>query len=182
MKWLIIYNRFANGGGSLAVLSQVEKAVKAVGVDYDKLHTAEDGSLAPPSWQEYEKVALVGGDGTLHRLLNTWGVPPIPLCLISGGSGNDFSRLAQGTASLKEQIHHFIHGQTSNVDLGRCNGVWFATGVGIGFDGEVARILNKNSRFKGHLAYLLVVILQIFRYKEKEIEVSHDGGIEKGPS
>lgn len=179
MDCLLIYNPFANGGHSNQILKKVEAFLQEHSIGYDTKSTPSKKGEQAPNYSEYRRVIILGGDGTLHRVLNYWGIPPLPVCLISAGSGNDFSRLSHKSASLKAQLNQFLENQTYPCDLGQCNGVWFATGVGIGFDGRVAQTLQKNSRFKGHLAYMLVVIMQIFSYKETEMRVVHDEGEEK---
>jgi len=178
MDCLLIYNPFAKGGNSHHTLKKVEAFLLANKIDYATKITPGNREEKIPDWTQFKRILLLGGDGTLHRVLNFWGVPPIPVCLISAGSGNDFSRLSHQSASVQIQLNHFIDNKIYLCDLGQCNGVWFATGVGIGFDGKVAKTLQKNSRFKGHLAYLMVVIMQIFRYKETWMEVHYDGGFE----
>ncbi|MHB1277114.1 MAG: diacylglycerol/lipid kinase family protein [Bacteroidia bacterium] len=182
MKTLLITNPCANGGRSLHVLRKVEHFLSSHAISQDTLHTPESRDIAPPDWRNYSRVILIGGDGTLHRLLNYWGIPPLPVCLVSGGSGNDFSRLVHQSARIDIQLKHFLEGKTFFSDLGLCNGVHFATGLGIGFDGKVADVLKKNSRWKSHLTYLIAVIIQIFLYREKHIQVEHDGVTAEGPS
>ena len=171
MRILLLYNPVAGGGRSLTVLEQARIFLEKEGIDTDSRTTANSASDTEPNWQHYERVWLIGGDGTLHRLLNTWGPPPIALSLISGGSGNDFSRLVQDDTRQEVQFRQALSGKEERIDLGTCNGVWFATGVGMGFDGSVADILQRNFRMKGFLSYYLVVILQIFRYREKHISI-----------
>ena len=175
----VIYNPFANGGHANHTLKKVEAFLKENSIPYSSTLTPGSKSDLAPDYSIFQRILLVGGDGTLHRLLNYWGIPPIPICLISAGSGNDFSRLSHQGANLNIQLRQFLANQVYPCDLGRCNGVWFATGIGIGFDGQVAQTLQKNSRFKGHLAYMMVVIMQIFSYKETKMTVKHDQGLEK---
>ncbi|HCS20203.1 MAG TPA: hypothetical protein DIW47_06515 [Bacteroidetes bacterium] len=182
MKTLLITNPCANGGRSLRVLRKVERFLSSHSIIWDTLQTPETRNIAPPNWLNYSRVILIGGDGTLHRLLNYWGIPPLPVCLISGGSGNDFSRLVHQSARIEIQLNHLLEGKTFFSDLGLCNGVLFATGLGIGFDGKIAEVLKNNSRWKSHLTYLIAVIIQIFKYREKPIRVEHDGTLTKGPS
>lgn len=182
MKILLIHNPFANGGRSKQVLKKVELFLQNKGLEWDCIQTPDHAALPAPLWENYTKLVLIGGDGSLHRLLNFWGIPTTPLCLISAGSGNDFSRLSHGSSKLDIQLNHILNGSVQACDLGQCNGIWFATGVGIGFDGKVAEILQKNSPWKSHLAYMFIVILQVFRYREKWIRIEHDQGIDEGAS
>lgn len=175
MKTLLITNPCANGGRSLKTLRKVEHFLSKHAITWDALQTPQSRDIPSPDWHTYSRVILVGGDGTLHRLLNYWGIPPLPVCLISGGSGNDFSRLVHQSARIDIQLQHLLEGKTFFSDLGLCNGVHFATGLGIGFDGKIAEVLKKNSRWKSHFTYLIAVIVEIFLYREKLIHVENDG-------
>lgn len=166
----------------MKVLEKTKAFLEQHQLNHQLMETPANMDIPAPDWKAFQKMILVGGDGSLHRVLNYWGVPEIPICLISGGSGNDFSRLSHQSASLNTQLQSILSDTSYACDLGRCNGIYFATGVGIGFDGEVGRILQNNSRFKGHLAYFLVVIMQIFRYREKPIRMDIDGVRKEGPS
>ncbi len=169
--YLVISNPLAGGGRSKRVLRQVERRLEIEQIPFDTCHTPDSKALPPPIWSRYEKVLLIGGDGTLHRLLNYWGIPPIPVGLISGGSGNDFNRCALGTKDWKQHLEMAINGKAMSVDLGTCNSIWFGTGVGMGFDGKIAHIMQSKTVFKGFILYLWAVIQQLFRYREQELSI-----------
>ena len=169
--YLIITNPIAGGGRSLRIRDQVIKRLDAEGIAYELVSTPNIGESHSPNWTAFERSLIIGGDGTLHRILNVWGVPPVAVALISGGSGNDFCRCSLGTASWKEHLDIAINGKPEKIDLGTCNGIWFGTGVGIGFDGRIAYLLQTKSFLKGFARYMAAVLQQVFVYREKEISL-----------
>src|SRR5699024_1105483 len=56
-----------------------------------------------------EGVVVIGGDGTLHEVINGLGSNRIPTAYIPTGSGNDFKRGAQITLSPEETLEKFYN-------------------------------------------------------------------------
>ncbi len=178
MKLALVYNPCAGGGKAIGIAKKAAEYLESKGHDCTPFTTPASKEETQPDYKPYDRILLFGGDGTLHRYLNYWGLPELPLALISAGSGNDFSRLTTHEKHWEEQLDLAIRGEPKPTDIGTCNGVYFGTGVGIGFDGKVADMLSRNTRFKGFAAYMLAVITQIFLYREKEIRL-HSDGLEK---
>lgn len=86
-----------------------------------------------------DAVAVVGGDGTLHRALGP--TEPHPILVVPAGSGNDFAR-ALDIPDAHAAAELLRRGRRRLIDLGTvsCDGVRepFANGVGVGLDGLVA--------------------------------------------
>jgi diacylglycerol kinase family enzyme len=92
------------------------------------------------------RVVLVGGDGTLHRML-----PAILRCghrigLVPAGRRNDTARaLAIDRLQLHEALAYALHAPTAPIDLGQLDTETetrhFVTAVQAGFDAELARRL-----------------------------------------
>lgn len=137
-------------------------------------------------------VIVVGGDGTLHEVVNGMtNYPMIPISFIPAGSGNDFARGIQ----LKERgiklFHKYIKSpRKSSVRLGRFtihqrsrNGQRvFLNSIGFGLDGEVVATANQQkNRYwtrKLHLSkliYSLALIRAIKNAKPIQFELTIDG-------
>jgi len=168
---LIITNPIAGGGRSLRIQKEIVAHLKEAQLAFEKVETPSNQTETQPNWPQFKKCLVIGGDGTLHRILNYWGIPPIPVALISGGSGNDFCRCTLGTKNWQNHLDIALNGIPKPVDLGRCNGVYFGTGVGIGFDGKIAYLLQKKSFLKGFSRYLAAVLQQVFIYREQPLEL-----------
>lgn len=172
MNLVFIVNPVAGGGKAPEIAEEAREILSGAGHKIEIISSPDNAKITPPASTRYDRLLIFGGDGTLHRILNYWGIPDKPVALISAGSGNDFSRITTGTRSWKEQVKLAVEGEVKQIDLGLCNGIYFATGVGIGFDGKVAQMLNRNSKAKGFTAYMMAVIYQIFLYREKWVKIT----------
>ena len=122
-------------------------------------------------WDEsiysYSQAWIVGGDGTVHYFINCFKNIKIPLCIFNGGTGNDFYSLLYGNIDLQSQISKVLTSAAKPIDAGRCNECYFLNGVGIGFEGAVAKDLIGVNKFSGKTSFLFSIIKQIFQYKEQ---------------
>lgn len=133
----------------------------------------------PDRFTGFTDIFILGGDGTLNHFINQYPNISIPLSVFKGGSGNDFGWKLYGNLSLEAQLRRVLASPPSPVDAGSCNGRLFLNGVGIGFDGEVVKSMGKKRLIAGHLAYLGTVIRKIFFYREKVLELTYNGRVEK---
>ncbi len=135
----------------------------------------ESGQLRAVLAQGFDTVFVFGGDGTINQVINS--LPPIApaLALFPMGSGNDFARNFSIANNLKDQLHAGLHAPLQQLDLFTCNGRLFANGVGIGFDGYVAKQMLRRKR-RGETAYHKIVISSLLRYRCKSIEASASDG------
>jgi len=108
------------------------------------------------------RIIVAGGDGTIHEAVNgvMRSAADVALGLVPAGSGNDFAKACgidpdwqTATTRLAERIAG--HVDPARVDLGRCNDVYFANGVGIGFDAVVSHHADGIRLPLGSLVYML---------------------------
>src|SRR5205085_79360 len=91
--------------------------------------------------RENRPVIIVGGDGSVHEVVN--GILAsgnrVPLGIVAAGSGNDF---AWNTLKLPhdpaEAIERAFAGQLIDVDAGIVNERYFVNSLGIGLDADIA--------------------------------------------
>jgi diacylglycerol kinase (ATP) len=138
-------------------------------------------------------IVSVGGDGTFHEIVN--GLrdhPHITVSCIPAGSGNDACRGFGIPSSPLKALRHILQGETKQAvpyDLGEYavhtdserEGL-FTNGVGIGFDGEVARLTNTSgykkwlNRWKlGGLAYAISALRLMFGFERNTVTLRIDG-------
>ena len=120
--------------------------------------------------QGYDMVIAMGGDGTVHEVVN--GLMQVPegkrpvLGVVPVGSGNDF---AHAVGILKQSDHalaHALNGDVSSVDLGLMTDEhgrreYFDNTLGIGFDAIVTIRSHRLPVLRGFLMYLTAVIQTI---------------------
>ena len=115
---------------------------------------------------------IVGGDGTLNFFINNYPDVPLPLVIFNGGTGNDFHWLLYGKKTFAEQMEIALTAEPKPIDIGRCNEKYFINGVGIGFDGAVAKSLTGKKKSIGKSAFLVAILKKIFFYRSKNYEIS----------
>ena len=120
----------------------------------------------PTDWTNFTEAWIVGGDGTLNYFINHYPQLNLPLSIFKGGTGNDFHWMLYGNISVPEQVDKVLSATPRPVDAGYCNNHLFLNGVGIGLDGKVVQDLLGKKKWNGKLSYYLVVLRNIFFYKE----------------
>ncbi len=118
----------------------------------------------------YDMVIAMGGDGTVHEVVN--GLMQVPaerrpiLGVVPIGSGNDFAYSIGIPAKPDKALAHALSGPVSSVDVGRMTDErgrqeYFDNTVGIGFDSIVTIRSHQLPIVKGFLMYLTAVIQTI---------------------
>ncbi len=130
------------------------------------------------SWPQeiniYKEAWLIGGDGTLNYFLNFYKNISIPIVIFKGGTGNDFATRLYGYIGVNEQINKVLVAEPRRVDAAECNGRKFINGAGIGFDGEVLKLIKAIRLLGGHFGYLWVVLRKIFSFRERHYQIQYD--------
>jgi len=120
--------------------------------------------------QGYDMVIAIGGDGTVHEVIN--GLMQIPemkrpiLGIVPVGSGNDFAHSIGLPEKPDIALVHALGGQPQLVDLGLLyddtgRKEYFDNTLGIGFDAVVTIRSHKLPVVRGFLMYLTAVIQTI---------------------
>ncbi len=128
----------------------------------------------PDNFNEFTDVWIVGGDGTLNYFVNHYPDIKLPLVIFNGGTGNDFHWLLYGKMSFEEQLQLALSAEPKPIDLGRCNEKFFINGVGIGFEGEVAKSLTGKKKKAGKASFMAMILRKIFSYRSTSYRITVD--------
>lgn len=120
----------------------------------------------PSELHYFSDIWLFGGDGTLNYFVNHYPDCTVPLSIFPTGTGNDFAFILYGKMNPLQQADYILNAAVRKVDAGKCNGMLFMNGVGLGFDGEVLKAMKQIRKIGGGLGYLLAVFKQVFFFKE----------------
>lgn len=167
----LFVNPLAGKGNSLRWLAEMENYLRGLDLAYETF-----GLDLPGSLDGFTDVVIIGGDGTINRVLNHFPDLRLPVGVIPGGTGNDLAmELDQGqvTSSCLETA---VFGETQWMDAGLCNGCIFMNCLGVGFDGEVAAAIGKMRWLPGWAKYYWTVIRKIFSYRSVLMQADGDGG------
>lgn len=128
--------------------------------------------------KEEDSVTLVGGDGTIHYLVNALGDYPLKnkIYLVPAGSGNDFFRDVATNANQKQVL---LNPYLSHLPVVEVAGMKkrFINGIGFGIDGyccEVGDEFKKTSNQPVNYTSIAIKGL-LFHFKPVKAKITVDG-------
>lgn len=128
----------------------------------------------PGNFEGFTDVIIVGGDGTLNFFINRYPEIKLPLVIFNGGTGNDVHFVLYGDKSFSEKLQTALSASAKPVDAGKCNNRYFINGVGIGFEGAVAKGLIGKNKKPGKASFMVAILKKIFFYSSKKYKINAD--------
>ena len=172
-KVKIILNPMADMGNAWRVARDLRSiTVEHGNVDWSgTVYPGHAIELAKQAGEEgYDMVIAMGGDGTVHEVIN--GIMQAPeekrpvLGVVPVGSGNDFAHGISASKNSNQALTRALNGEISAVDLalmtdenGRTE--YFDNTLGIGFGAIVTIRSHRLPLLRGFLMYLAAVIQTI---------------------
>lgn len=184
MTTLLIVNPTAGSGRAGRVAAEAHDAARGAWGPVDRIDTMGPGDATGIASRAadhgVERILVLGGDGTLHEAVN--GVLQLPaerrppIGIIPAGTGNDYAKMC-GTVghTPSRAVARLRTATVRHFDVGEAWGEYFINSVGIGFDAEVAREVNRGKLGSGLPAYLRAVGRVLRRFEAMELEVEGDG-------
>ena len=166
MKYVFVVNRNAGKGSVAKKWTALESRVAELFDDYTVVY-----DLAPIV-TDADVVVAVGGDGTVHYVLNHLMISNrrAALGVLPLGSGCDFARNFEMTDALAV----LARGETKAIDVGEIesagNKIWFANVADAGMGAEVTRQMANHSR-----NYFFSTLKALVGYKNVDVRLSADG-------
>jgi diacylglycerol kinase (ATP) len=115
--------------------------------------------------QHIDVVVAIGGDGTIHEIIQELAGSETALGVLPSGTVNVWAREVGIPLDLNGACNILLYGQTRHIDLGKINDRYFLLMVGIGIDGEVTQAVEKKAvKRLGVLGYLLIAAWWGARY------------------
>ena len=194
-EWYFIVNPRAGSGKTMSEWIPAEHLLEQKGVPYITAMTdhrnhaislAHDAAAAG-----YRRIAAVGGDGSLHEVLNgicSWceetGVSPAEfrLAVVPIGSGNDWIKSCRVPASVPTVVDMIARDCFAPMDVVRVksrDGLvrYMANVGGVGFDSHVCARVNRQKERgrRSRMIYLNALRHTMFHLKPIYIAVQADG-------
>jgi len=175
-----IYNPTAGGGRAEQARRAIEPRLK--GIPHAFHPTRERGEASAIAGQlsaDGADIIAMGGDGTLHEVLNGLADPArARLGLIPCGSGNDFAAAAGIPQDPVRALEIILRGEAKPTDYMECAGVRGINAIGTGIDVDILRRYARMKVLKGSAAYLASLILTVVAYRPKRFSEIVDGAAE----
>ena len=189
----VIVNPVASGGKVGQQWPQLRETLLQGGLQFEAeltrypWHASEIARKA--LGEGFRHFVAVGGDGTVHEVVNGLVVerqvsPEVTLSIIPGGTGSDYIRVLGISRDPAQACQTTLGSRTRAVDIGEIQCLrdgqrltrYFVNVAGLGFDGEVAvRMNHMSKRIGGTLPYLTNLVLSLFAYANKDVQLTVDG-------
>ena len=165
---LVILNPAANRGNMARTREAVRSRVERESAEYvETTRQGEAQECARRAADEGRPIIIVGGDGSVHEVVN--GIlssgKRVPLGIVAAGSGNDYAwNTLKLPRNLAASIERAFTGQPINVDAGIVNGKYFANAFSVGLDADIsvaAAQLKKVPLMSGSRLYYSATLKQL---------------------
>ena len=183
-SWFLIANPMSGNRKLSKKWKEIEQLLNEKNIDFSYAFTQyskhEIELVHTAIQQGYRKIISVGGDGTLHHVVN--GImtqryiktSDITVAVIPLGTGNDWIKTYNIPNNIKKAINLISVNNTILQDIGHLKldktSSYFNNVAGIGYDGYVVNKLNKLKRF-GAIAYLLSGVSGLLFYKKTTFNI-----------
>lgn len=157
MRLLVIVNPASSRGDTQRVEAAIHTAFATHHLAFEVVRTEHRGhakQLVADHGRDFDGVVAVGGDGTLHEIVQTLDVERHVLGLIPRGSGNDFAWMNGWPADIGACAARIAAAQERRIDLGLWDGGRFHTSVGVGFEARVTYESHRIKNLRGPAIYL----------------------------
>ena len=173
----IILNPVAGHKKAIKNLEVAERILKERNLEYAVHQSAAERDAEAIARdltaQGATEIIVIGGDGTLHEVLN--GIVDPTQCrlgLIPSGTGNDFAEKAGIAFDTETAVKNILNGQAVDTDYLEVGGVRCMNVAGFGIDVDVLERC-KRGKMKGKPKYLLSLIQSLFSFKGISIEMQN---------
>lgn len=194
----VVVNPVGSGGRVGRVWPQLQQVLRDSGLKFSvemterPWHAAEIARRALD--QGFRHFVAVGGDGTVHEVLNGLVVdgaidPEVSLSIVTGGTGCDLVRILGVPRDPVLAARAVVKGRLRRVDIGEIHCQregkphhrYFVNVAGLGFDGEVCDRVNRSSKaIGGTIPYLSNLVISLFAYRNKDVILRFDGQTQTG--
>lgn len=190
-KWFTIVNPVAGYGRALDDLPIISKLLREHGIDCELVFTEHKYHATQLTVEAvrsgYRKIIVVGGDGTLHEVVNgifiQKEVPTdsVLVAVIAAGTGNDWIRMYGIPRKYSEAIRAIAENQSFLQDIGVVNYEessyrqqrYMSNVGGAGLDATVVQRFNKlkTKGYRGRLLYIRGLVHSFLRYNSTGMRI-----------
>ncbi|WP_193064371.1 diacylglycerol/lipid kinase family protein [Oceanobacillus oncorhynchi] len=193
--YLLIVNPHAGNGKAKQAFERIQKMESFHSIEQKTLFTDApgEGKVIAANYsgdRRIKHVIVIGGDGTMHEVMNGWVNQEVPVSFIPTGSGNDFARGTGQNRNAEKQWQKIISSPdrycywNGRVQLDNSENKKFINSIGVGIDAITTEAANK-SRLKGwlnrlglgKLIYLIALIRVIWSFQPMNIRLKYDGKV-----
>lgn len=110
-------------------------------------------------------IVACGGDGTINEIAGELVGTQVILGIVPIGSGNGLAKhLEIPTNNIYKALQKIVTQHIEQIDIGKVNGYYFFSNMGIGFDTQVLKTY-KRIKNRPMYSYIKAVVTSLFNYK-----------------
>lgn len=196
----VLVNPMAGAGLGAKAGEQVLRELNTAGIHATEFRSTAKGDVLTQSRaivrDNFEVIVSVGGDGTLHEVVNGLLTSPedskLPaIGMIPVGTGNDYIKMHGGPFTLDQAIQQVIHGTPKAVDIGVIrDGTtpprYFINNIGGAFLAQSQvqtdkTHSNKGKRGGGKMRYVMGGLKALMKHEAVPVNVAINGESFPGP-
>lgn len=180
----LLVNPSSGGGRALKALPLVRERLGELGLEHALHHTtslAHGRELAAAAADQGHTVVTLSGDGLVGAVAGVLrDRPDALLCVLPGGRGNDFARVAGLGKDPVKACEVLVSGTPRAIDVGEVVGAdgvtrTFIGIASLGFDSDANRIANEAPSRLGPLVYLYGALRAVAQWQHAAFTLTVDG-------
>ena len=184
---LFIINHRAGNGKGLEKWREIEHELLAMNVPYEALLCTSAEETKRQLTRKIKEapiqtVGVIGGDGTVHSVLQVIANTTIGLAVFPTGSGNDIANMFRLTTKPKSFVQQLLKRTVQVVDLLEVNGHFGLTVSGVGLDATIGQLVNEapykkwlNRMKLNSLSYIIGVLHAVVISKPFQAKITLNG-------
>lgn len=189
-RLLFVVNPVAGHGRAAKVWRRIEPLVASLGagggtacdVKFTERPRHAEEIARQAAAEGYDRVAVVGGDGTLNEVGNGLVGTETAMAIIPAGTANDLIRTFPIPTHVEEAARLAFEGRQGKMDLGLAQTAerrrYFVNMFGAGFDAEVAGRVNDLGpvvkAVGGTISTLVCLVITLFKYGDPRVTLKID--------
>lgn len=175
---IILYNPLSRNGKSIDVVRKLEKILTKKNKEHITVNLLEIINIKEfiSNYNEHDRFIIIGGDGTLNRLVNSIRGIEVrsEVFIYKAGTGNDFVRSLKvknknNLIDIKKYLENLPTVTIKDEEL------LFLNGIGLGIDGLVCHYVNNSRGKKNKYNYFKNALKGFKDYTPKISKVIIDG-------
>ncbi|MCL1935172.1 MAG: YegS/Rv2252/BmrU family lipid kinase [Defluviitaleaceae bacterium] len=177
---------YSDKSGNRSFKNEIDSVLEVfANADYNinilRANTLEDitNNLAKTKQDEYDIIAIAGGDGSLNAVVNAVLKNELntKIGIIPAGTANDFARFLKIDKTFAGSAKTIVNGKTTMVDVGNINDTYFINVFGAGTITNISNHINTNLKNTiGNMAYYLKAIEKFQSYTPIPVTITNSNG------
>ncbi|WP_338023159.1 diacylglycerol kinase family protein [Bacillus ectoiniformans] len=183
----MVVNEKAGNGRALKQWQELETIFTSKQVDFQLVLTESAVETRERLWEvkkaslKIKAVIIIGGDGTVHTVIQDIAETAIPIAILPTGSGNDLAKSLKLSSSPKVFAEALLRHQVRGMDVLHVNGSYCITVAAAGMDAEIADHVDRsvykrwlNTVKAGSLAYVIGTLAIVRKFKPAHADIFID--------